>query len=108
MCIDPGKAESAGIPKAHWASRRKEKAIRAKLKPKLMRETTPYSQVAGRFGILPSDLAVIIPITSRSYAELILMSTLEVRMARKELTNSRQTQVVQRTKSEALSQRQVV
>ena len=62
LCIDPAKAESAGIPgkalravgigvESELSS--KEKAIRAKLKSKLMRETMPYAQVAGRPGILP-------------------------------------------------------
>ena len=62
LCIDPRKAESAGIPaKALRAVgigvesdlSPKEKAIRAKLKSKLMQETMPYTQVAGRPGILP-------------------------------------------------------
>jgi hypothetical protein len=62
LCIDPAKAESAGIPgkalravgigvESELSS--KEKTIRAKLKSKLMRETMPYAQVAGRPGILP-------------------------------------------------------
>jgi hypothetical protein len=67
LCIDPAKAESAGIlAKALRAVgigveselSSKEKAIRAKLKSKLMRETMRYAQVAGRPESCP-DLARI-------------------------------------------------
>jgi hypothetical protein len=62
LCIDPTKAESAGI--AAKALRAvgigvegdlsaKEKVIRAKLKKKLIQETMPYSQVDGKPGVLP-------------------------------------------------------
>lgn len=62
LCIDPTKAESAGI--AAKALRAvgigvegelssKEKAIRSKLKTRLIREMIPDSQVAGKPGILP-------------------------------------------------------
>ncbi len=62
LCIDPTKAEAAGI--AAKALRAigigvegelsaKEKAIRAKLKARLMEETMPYAQVAGKPGVLP-------------------------------------------------------
>ncbi len=62
LCIDPTKAEAAGI--AARALRAvgigvegelsaREKAIRAKLKTRLIREMMPYAEVAGRPGILP-------------------------------------------------------
>lgn len=62
LCLDPSKAESAGIPaKALRAVgvgveselSAKEKRMRAKLKTKLLSETMPYSQVIGSPGILP-------------------------------------------------------
>jgi hypothetical protein len=62
LCIDPAKAEAAGIPAKALRSvgigveaelSAKEKEIRAKLKQRLMRETMHYTEVAGKPGILP-------------------------------------------------------
>jgi hypothetical protein len=62
LCLNPTKAEAAGIPaKALRAVgigveselSAKERETRDKLKNKLLKEALPYSQVAGKPGILP-------------------------------------------------------
>ena len=62
LCLDPRNAESAGIPAKALRSvgigldselTKREKRIRARLKAKLMSDTKPYREVAGKPGILP-------------------------------------------------------